>query len=62
MQIQELDKPWNLLPPEVKQWARDNGYIIRESNNGSGATYYGNLKDDYIKQLKQDDILKGEKI
>ena len=26
-----LDRPWNLLPYDIRKWVRDNGYVIREN-------------------------------
>jgi len=26
-----LDRPWNLLPSDIRKWVRDNGDVIREN-------------------------------
>jgi hypothetical protein len=48
--LQTLDKPWHLLPEDIKQWVRDHHYVIRESSTGSGSTTYTGWEDEYIKQ------------
>jgi hypothetical protein len=55
-QIKEiLDIPWNLLPDDIRQWARDNGHVLRESldesGNPTGATYRGGWREKYVEKL-----------
>ena len=49
-----LGRPWNLLPDDIRQWARDNGHVIREDldeNGGiTGALYRGGWQEKYIEQ------------
>jgi len=48
--MNNINQPWRLLPNHIKQWVRDNGYVIHESS--SGATYYPEWRCEYIKSVE----------
>jgi hypothetical protein len=47
---QNLDRPWHLLPETVKQWVRDNGYVIRENESGTAATTLSEWRTKYTNE------------
>lgn len=52
MTHEDIDKPWALLPEHVKQWARDNGYVIRENESRTGGTVYTEWQTKYLEYLQ----------
>lgn len=44
---EQLDKPWSKLPEHIKQWVRDNGYVLRENEDGTAATTLAEWQEKY---------------
>lgn len=42
---QQLERPWHLLPEDIKQWVRDNGFVVRETKKGG--TVFSDWKTHY---------------
>lgn len=46
-----LELPWKLLPIEVKQWVKDNGYLLTGDIDTNSAKYYSEWRNAYCKKF-----------
>ena len=47
-----LNLPWAKLPEEIKQWIRDNGFVIHENDGKTGAAVNAKWKEVYVATVK----------
>jgi hypothetical protein len=50
MTIEDIDVPWHLQKEEIKQWCRDNNFVIRENNDKTGVTILSSWLEHYLKE------------
>lgn len=47
----QLNLPWSKLPEHIKRWVRNSGYLIRENEAGTSATYLTEWRSAYTKVI-----------